>query len=41
MTPFGFDVAERERTRPFLERTAMANELVPQSYDLGVRVLGG
>jgi len=41
VTPFGFDVAELENQRPFLERTTMANELVPQSYDLGVRVLGG
>ena len=41
MTPFGFDVPELENERPFLERTTMANELVPQSYDLGVRVLGG
>lgn len=40
-TPFGFDVAELEATRPFLERTTMANELVPQSFDLGLRVLGG
>jgi hypothetical protein len=41
MTPFGFDVAELENQRPFLERSTMAGELVPQSYDLGVRVLGG
>ena len=41
MTPFGFDVPERENSRPFLERTSMANELVPQSYDLGLRILGG
>ena len=41
MTPFGFDVPERENQRPFIERTTMSNELVPQSYDLGVRVLGG
>jgi hypothetical protein len=41
MTPFGFDVPERENLRPFLERTTMSNELVPQSYDLGLRVLGG
>ena len=41
VTPFGFDVAELERNRPFLERTTMANELVPQTFDLGVRVLGG
>jgi hypothetical protein len=41
VTPFGFDVAELENQRPFLERSTMAGELVPQSYDLGVRVLGG
>lgn len=41
MTPFGFDVPELESKRPFLERTTMANELVPQSFDLGLRVLGG
>ena len=41
ITPFGFDVPELENQRPFLERSTMASELVPQSYDLGVRVLGG
>jgi hypothetical protein len=41
MTPFGFDVPELERNRPFLERTTMANELVPQSFDLGLRIMGG
>ncbi|HSO40753.1 MAG TPA: hypothetical protein VLT33_49850 [Labilithrix sp.] len=41
VTPFGFDVPELEIDRPFLERTTMASELVPQSYDLGLRVLGG
>jgi len=41
LTPFGFEVAELDITRPFLERATMANELVPNSYDLGVRVLGG
>lgn len=41
VTPFGFDVTELENQRPFLERSTMASELVPQSYDLGVRVLGG
>lgn len=41
VTPFGFDVAELENQRPFLERSTMASELVPQSYDLGARVLGG
>jgi hypothetical protein len=40
-TPFGFDVPELERHRPFLERTTMANELVPQTFDLGLRVMGG
>ena len=41
ITPFGFDVTELENQRPFLERATMSSELVPQSYDLGVRVLGG
>jgi hypothetical protein len=41
MTPFGFDVPERENVRPFLERSTMSNELFPQSYDLGFRALGG
>jgi hypothetical protein len=41
MTPFGFEVVELENERPFLERSTMSNELVPQSYDLGARVLGG
>ena len=41
VTPFGFDVAELENQRPFLERSTFAAELVPQSYDLGVRVMGG
>ena len=41
VTPFGFDVAELESQRPFLERTTMSGALVPQSYDLGLRVLGG
>jgi len=41
MTPFGHDVPERENQRPFLERSTFANELFPQSYDLGLRVLGG
>ncbi|MFO0644564.1 MAG: hypothetical protein U0183_35420 [Polyangiaceae bacterium] len=41
MTPFGYEVPERENVRPFLERSTFANELVPQSYDLGVRIMGG
>lgn len=41
ITPFGHDVAELESARPFLERTTFANALVPQSYDLGLRILGG
>lgn len=40
-TPFGFEVMESERERPWLERTTAANALVPQSFDLGLRVLGG
>jgi hypothetical protein len=41
VTPFGYDVPELENERVFLERTTMSNELIPQSYDLGLRVLGG
>jgi len=41
VTPFGFDVAELENQRPFLERSTFATELIPQSYDLGIRVMGG
>ena len=40
-TPFGFEIAEPERDRPFLERTTMSNSLVPQSFDLGLRFVGG
>lgn len=40
-TPFGFEVQEPERLRPFLERTTMSNSLFPQSFDLGLRMLGG
>ncbi len=40
-TPFGFEVAESERERPWLERSSMSNGLFPQSFDLGLRVLGG
>lgn len=41
ITPFGFEVPELESDRPFLERSTFANELFPQSYDLGLRILGG
>lgn len=40
-TPFGFEVPESERARPWLERSTMSNAMFPQSFDLGVRVLGG
>jgi len=40
-TPFGFEVQEAERQRPFLERSTMSNALFPQSFDLGLRVVGG
>lgn len=40
-TPFGFEVQEAERQRPFLERATMSNALFPQSFDLGLRVVGG
>jgi hypothetical protein len=40
-TPFGFEVPEPENSRPWLERSTMSNALFPQSFDLGLRVLGG
>jgi hypothetical protein len=40
-TPFGFEVPESERERPWLERTTMSNALFPQSFDLGARIAGG
>lgn len=40
-TPFGFEVAESERDRPWLERSTMSNALFPQSFDLGLRIAGG
>jgi hypothetical protein len=40
-TPFGFEVPEPERDRPWLERSTIANALFPQSVDLGLRVVGG
>lgn len=39
-TPFGYEVPELERRRPWLERTTTSNALFPQSADLGVRVVG-
>lgn len=40
-TPFGFEVPESERARPWLERSTMSAAMFPQSFDLGLRVLGG
>jgi hypothetical protein len=40
-TPFGFEAAEPERERPWLERSTVSNALFPQSFDLGLRVVGG
>jgi hypothetical protein len=40
-TPFGFEVAESERERPWLERSTVSSALFPQSFDLGLRVVGG
>jgi hypothetical protein len=40
-TPFGFEVAESERDRPWLERSTMSNALFPLSFDLGLRIAGG
>lgn len=41
LTPFGYEVQEIDIRRPFLERSTMSNALIPQSFDLGVRMLGG
>ncbi len=40
-TPFGFEVQESERQRPWLERATVSSALFPQSFDLGLRVVGG
>jgi hypothetical protein len=40
-TPFGFEAPESERERPWLERSTVTNALFPQSFDLGLRVVGG
>ncbi|MDF2698075.1 MAG: phosphate-selective porin [Labilithrix sp.] len=40
-TPFGFEVPESERERPWLERSTFSSALFPQSFDLGMRVVGG
>jgi hypothetical protein len=40
-TPFGFEVPESERERPWLERSTVSSALFPQSFDLGVRIVGG
>lgn len=40
-TPFGFEVPESERERPWLERATMSTALFPQSFDLGLRMAGG
>lgn len=40
-TPFGFEVTEGTKRRAWLERSTFANALFPQSFDLGLRVLGG
>jgi hypothetical protein len=40
-TPFGYEVPEPERERPWLDRSAMSNALFPQSFDLGLRIVGG
>src|SRR5262249_1546529 len=40
-TPFGFEVPESERERPWLERTTMSTARSPPSFDLGARIVGG
>jgi hypothetical protein len=40
-TPFGYEVEEWERDRPWLERTSVSNALFPQSFDLGLSIVGG
>lgn len=39
--PFGVEGPERERSRLFLERSAVTRALVPGNYDLGARLMGG
>ncbi len=40
-TPFGYEVPESERERPWLDRSSTSNALFPQSFDLGLRIVGG
>lgn len=39
-TPFGFEVAELDTVRPFLERSGFARAFFPGEFDLGARVQG-
>jgi hypothetical protein len=38
--PFGFEVPERDRDRPFLERSTVMRALFPGEFDLGARISG-
>jgi hypothetical protein len=40
-TPFGYEVPESPRSRPFMERTTMSRAFWPGEPDLGLRVAGG
>ncbi len=39
-TPFGFEVAELDTARPFLERSGFARAFFPGEFDLGARLQG-
>ncbi len=40
-TPFGYELPESPRARPFMERTTMSRAFWPGEPDLGLRVSGG
>jgi hypothetical protein len=40
-TPFGYELVESPRSRPFMERTTMSRAFWPGEPDLGVRLSGG
>lgn len=40
-TPFGYELWESPRFRPFMERTTASRSMFPGEPDLGLRVLGG
>lgn len=39
--PFGAELTESERERPFMERSTVSRAMFPSEFDLGVRVQGG